>query len=274
MKMSYNGGNTNNNRILLNNVPPPIIIHKEPFNTNNSNNKNNTHNTSIMAAFNDNSFLNQKDNKIQETEEDNIVYNTVCIESILSQIKEAMDNDPDSDRVKHENYMFLIREYFRCEISKYSLDWFMHTYYKRYIKLHNAMFKYIRWNAILKSTNANKLQSSNIKVNNIKNYPKLYCQQSNERIFFFDTHQPPNKKRKLNMPKTLQINNNGFDETMNKLQPIFQKEINQTDTKEKDIIMPIIYPDYNNSRKKAQIQINNNNNINNLNNMNNMNPNQ
>ena len=130
----------------------------------------------------------------------NIVYNMVCIANIAKQIKDAMDADPE-ERVQHEKYMLMIREYFKCEISKFSLDWFMHSYYRKYIKLHNAMFKYIRWNAMLQSTNIHKYGLGATATKSVNNCPKLHCKQAASTKLFRGgdgrTNGPPHKKRKL-----------------------------------------------------------------------------
>lgn len=143
------------------------------------------------------------------------VYNACSVEGILEQLKREMDADPTPE-VNHDNYMHMIREYFRCEISKFSLDWFMHTIYSRYIKLHNAMFEYIRWNAALESTQAHKYgmgglqehECSSEMVKNINNVPKLYCIDATQKKLF---RGPPPKKRKLSvdqlhLPSTLRFN--------------------------------------------------------------------
>merc|ERR1719334_3091605 len=97
--------------------------------------------------------------------------------------------------------MTMIREYFSCEISKFSLDWFMHSYYRRYIKLHNAMFECIRWNAMLQSTRCHKYglgaQTHSATAERINNLPKLYCAQGTRTELF---RGPPHKKRKLAGP--------------------------------------------------------------------------
>jgi len=156
--------------------------------------------------------------------EKEVVYNMINIEKIMDQIKEAMD----CDGLQFENYMFLIREYFRCEISKFSLDWFMHSYYSKYIKLHNAMFQSIRWNAMLQSTEAQKyglgaLCPSNLmeKTQKICNYPKLRCTQSRQNRLFRvkNDGKPPNKKRKLNvnnfkLPDKIKLDVNDMEKDM------------------------------------------------------------